>query len=98
MTARTESPARPRVRVLQRNETTVPLAERGRMLYAEDVQRMFGTVTTGEGAARKEKPRRSLWWVRNMFAPDDRQYLGRTPFWWENDAVRWIDQQAKGAK
>lgn len=39
------------------------------------------------------KGKKSAWWVRNRFAPDLRHKLGRDTYWWESDALRWLDQQ-----
>lgn len=64
----------------------MPLAERGRMLFLRDVQALFGTDETG--AFRK-----SLWWVKNHFAPEFKRKLGRSPYWWETEALQWLDAQ-----
>lgn len=58
-----------------------PLAERGRMLFVGDVVDLL-------------KGRKSAWWVRNRFAPEHKHKLGRDPYWWEADALAWLDQQA----
>jgi hypothetical protein len=67
-----------------------PLAERGRMLLARDVQELIGKKPDG-------KWRRSLWWIRYNFAPDAKRYLGRDAFWWESEALAWLDAQ-RGAE
>jgi hypothetical protein len=64
----------------------VPLAERGRMLFVRDVQALFPTKPDGS-------PLKSAWWVKNNFAPAYKHRLGRDPYWWECDAVRWLDAQ-----
>lgn len=64
----------------------VPLAERGRMLFVTDIQKMFGKDDNGRW-------RKSEWWVRNTFAPEKKQKLGRDPYWWETDAVAWLDRE-----
>ena len=33
---------------------------------------------------------KSEWWVRNRFAPDARFKVGRSPAWWEKDALLWL--------
>jgi len=58
-----------------------PLAERGRMLFVPDVIELL-------------KGKKSAWWVRNCFAPDHKHKLGRDPYWWESDALRWLDSEA----
>lgn len=55
-----------------------PLAERGRMLFVSDVQKLFGKDDAGRW-------RKSAWWIRNHFAPEKKRKLGRDPFWWEAD-------------
>lgn len=63
-----------------------PLAERGRMLFVADIQEMIGKDEDGEY-------RRSAWWVRQCFAPEFKRYLGRTPYWWSQEACEWLDAQ-----
>lgn len=65
----------------------VPLADRGRMLFVRDVQELIGKRPDGTY-------RKSEWWVRNNFAPDRKQKLGRDPFWWEIDVTEWLDKEA----
>jgi hypothetical protein len=36
---------------------------------------------------------KSAWWVRNRFAPEHRFKVGRSPAWWEHDAIAWLDAQ-----
>jgi hypothetical protein len=62
----------------------VPLAERGRMLFVRDVQELIGKKP--DGSYRKGE-----WWVRNSFAPDKKKKIGRDPYWWEIDAVEFLD-------
>lgn len=33
---------------------------------------------------------KSAWWVRNRFAPELRFKVGRSPAWWESDAMSWL--------
>jgi hypothetical protein len=63
---------------LEPKEETVPLAERGRIMYVEDVQKLTG---------------KSRWWVLNSFAPDKKRHMGRTPYWWEKDVVDALDSE-----
>ena len=63
-----------------------PLAERGRMLFVRDVLEMLPKKPDG-------KPVKGDWWVRNRFAPEFKRKLGRDPFWWESDAVAWLDRE-----
>jgi hypothetical protein len=63
-----------------------PLAERGRMLYAEDVQALFGTKPDG-------RPRKSREWVLEQFCREKRHRLGRDVYWWECDVQAWFDRE-----
>jgi len=72
--------------VRQEPSHPVPLAERGRMYFLRDVQELLGRDEAG--AFRK-----SLWWIKNNFAPDTKRKLGRDPYWWEVDVLRWLDEQ-----
>ena len=47
--------------------TTIPLADRGRMLFIRDVIDLL-------------KGRKGEWWVRNCFAPEYKRKLGRDPY------------------
>jgi hypothetical protein len=80
------------MRVVRQKEEPAPrpLAERGRILYAEDIQQLYGTRPNG-------KPRKSIAWVWRTFAPEYRPKDGKTPFWWETDALRWLDAQRESA-
>ena len=66
------------------------LEERGRILYAEDVQAMYGRRPNGTW-------RKSVKWVWANFAPEYRHKDGKTPFWFEADVCRWFDQHREGA-
>lgn len=55
-------------------------SQRGRMLYVRDILELI----------RHEK---SAWWVRKKFAPDLRHKVGRSPYWWETDALAWLQNQ-----
>lgn len=57
-----------------------PLAERGRMLFVPDVVAPL-------------KGKKSAWWVRNRFAPEFKHKLGRDSYWWEAEAVMWLDRK-----
>lgn len=63
----------------------VPLAERGRMYFIRDVQQFLGKDERGEF-------RKSAWWVKNFFAPEAKHKLGRDPYWWEVDVIKWLDR------
>jgi hypothetical protein len=54
--------------------------ERGRLLYVPDVRELL-------------RDAKSAWWVRNHFAPEHRFKVGRSPAWWESEAVAWLDAQ-----
>lgn len=56
------------------------------MLFTRDVQELYGRTPDG-------KYRKGEWWVRNKFAPHAKRKAGRDPFWWECEAVKWMDQQ-----
>lgn len=56
---------------------------KGRVLYVKDILELI-------------RHAKSAWWVRNSFAPEYRFKVGRSPAWWENDALSWL--QAQGAR
>ena len=56
-------------------------AERGRLLFVADVLELLNHT-------------KSAWWVRNCFAPVHRFKVGRSPAWWERDALDWLDSRA----
>jgi hypothetical protein len=68
------------MRVVRTAADSRPIAERGTMMYAKDVQRLLGTRPNG-------RPLRSITWIHEHFAPESRRYIGRTPFWWEIDVA-----------
>ena len=37
--------------------------------------------------------RKSAKWVRKNFAPEYKHYLGRDPYWFEDDAYRWLESR-----
>ena len=90
MTRRAEPPQDRKVLKLPDRPGPRPLVERGRMLFLTDVQALFGKDERG-------KWRKSLKWIRQSFAPEYRQRLGRTLFWWEADALKWLDEQGHRA-
>ena len=53
-------------------------AERDRVLYVPDVLELIRNA-------------KSAWWVRNHFAPEHRFKVGRSPAWWERDAIAWLE-------
>ena len=53
---------------------------KGRVMYVRDVLEL---ICHGK----------SSWWVRNNFAPEYRFKVGRSPAWWEKDALSWLDKQ-----
>ncbi len=60
------------------NATLDAPADRGRLLFTEDVRReLLGG-------------RKSASWVRHHFAPADKHKLGRDNFWYEADAYAWL--------
>lgn len=63
-----------------------PLAERGRMLFIRDVLELLPKKPDGT-------PVKGEWWVRNRFAPEFKRRLGRDPFWWEDDALAWLNRE-----
>lgn len=67
-----------------------PLTERGRIFYAEDIQTLYGMRPNG-------KPRRSVEWIQQHFAPAARCKDGREVFWWECDVIAAFDQMREGA-
>jgi hypothetical protein len=48
-----------------------------RILYVRDVRLLLRNA-------------KSEWWVRNRFAPEARFKVGRSPAWWEKDALSWL--------
>jgi hypothetical protein len=72
------------IRIATPKAEATPLAERGRMLFVRDVVELLGG-------------KKSAWWVRNRFAPEQKHRLGRDPYWWEKDALRWLDEQTGAA-
>ena len=79
------NPSRPAPLALVR-----PLADRGRVLYADDIVALYGMKPNG-------KPRRSKDWVWRNFCPSGKHKDGRSPWWWEYEAIAWMDQQREGA-
>jgi hypothetical protein len=59
-----------------------PSSEKGRMLYVSDVIELL-------------RNGKSAWWVRNHFAPEHRLKVGRSPAWWESDALDWLNRQGQ---
>lgn len=66
---------------LEPKQETVPLSERGRIMYVPDIKTLTG---------------KSTWWVLNVFAPDRKRHMGRTPYWWEKDVVEALDNEDFG--
>lgn len=42
---------------------------------------------------RDGRPVKGRWWVLNRFAPEHKHKLGRDAYWWESEAVAWLDRQ-----
>lgn len=62
-----------------------PPANRGRLLYVEDVrQELLGG-------------RKSASWVRHHFAPEFKHKLGRDDFWYDDEAHEWLRSRREGA-
>ena len=53
---------------------------KGRILYVPDILALI-------------RHQKSPWWVRNCFAPNHRFKVGRSPAWWESDALKWLESQ-----
>lgn len=68
-----------RLRIEAPTKHVVPLAERGRMMFVNDVFELL------RGA-------KSKWWIRTSFATEYRQKLGRDPYWWECDVTKALDE------
>lgn len=81
---------KPRHLTVEKPDAPASLAERGRILYAEDIQELYGRQPRGPRAG---KWRRSLQWIWANFAPQYRHKDGKTPFWFERDALQWLDEQ-----
>lgn len=67
-----------------------PLSERGRIMYAEDIQILYGKKPNGRW-------RRSIAWVHRNFAPEYRNKDGREVYWWETDVAIWMDSHKENA-
>jgi hypothetical protein len=61
-----------------------PLAERGRMLSADDVLQLLPRKADGT-------PSKSRYWVLTQFLPESRHKLGRTVYWWESEILKHLD-------
>jgi len=62
------------------NSTERSVNRKGRILYVADIRALIGNG-------------KSDWWVRNCFAPDYRFKVGRSPAWWESEAIAWLEAQ-----
>lgn len=65
-------------------------AERGRLLSIEDVQALFPAKPNGQ-------PSKSRWFVTHDFCPEGKMKIGRHCYWWEQEAIGWIDAQRGAA-
>lgn len=74
-----------------------PLAERGKVLFVEDIQALYGRHPIDHPTAPGQW-RKSRKWVFGNFAPDVRHKDGRDVWWWETDALAWMDTQREGAE
>lgn len=72
-------------------KTKRTLAERGRMLTADDIVALLPRKSDGK------TPIKSRYWVMNDFLIEKRQKLGRTVFWWEADVLEALDTGAVAA-
>lgn len=84
-----DTPNRTRRIQLVEKKAPRPLAERGKIMYAEDVQELLGKGPSG-------KPRRSRTWILTNVAPNDRHKEGKAVYWWECDVLAWMDAQREG--
>src|SRR5262249_25539814 len=57
-----------------------PVNRKGRILYVADIRTLIENA-------------KSEWWGRNCFAPEYRVKVGRSPAWWESDAIAWLEAQ-----
>lgn len=64
-------------------ELLKPDSGKGRVMYVRDVLELI-------------RHGKSPWWVRNNFAPEHRFKVGRSPAWWEKDALSWLEKTARG--
>lgn len=58
---------------------------RGRLLGVDDVRALFPARADGT-------PSRSRWWVTHEFCPEGKMKMGRDCYWWESEAIAWIDR------
>ena len=56
---------------------------RGRVLYVADVHELL-------------RQKQTMAWIVRNFAPQAKRKLGRRPFWFEADAIEWLDRQTGG--
>ena len=84
MTRRSAAPARQLA--IAAPSRPVPPPDRGRVFHVEDVQALYGTKPDGT-------PRRSRWWVTHSFAPECKHKDGKNVWWWEYEALGWMDDQ-----
>lgn len=62
------------------NDDEPPVNGRGRLMYVPDIRALIRNA-------------KSDWWIRTCFAPEHRFKVGRSPAWWERDAVAWLSGQ-----
>lgn len=60
-------------------DTPVPLPNRGRLLYVEDVRTEIF------------RGKKTAWWVRHNVAPDKKIKIGRDCAWYEADVYTWLE-------
>jgi hypothetical protein len=71
---------------LERGRVPMPPPNKGRILHVEDIQALGGTKPDGT-------PRWTRWWITHEFAPSLKRKTGRSCWWWEYEALAWLDQQ-----
>lgn len=84
MPERTRPPAQQRsVVAIVKDAPRPKLADRGRLIGAEEVRNMLPTRASGKKVSR--------WWVNHTFLPAKRVKVGRMNAWWESDILAALD-------
>lgn len=60
--------------------------DRGRLFSISDVIGLFPKKPNGQ-------PSKSRWFVTHDFCPEGKMKIGRDCFWWEHEAIAWINAQ-----
>jgi len=75
------------LKLVEKNVQSVSLAERGKLMSVEDIQKIYGKDDAGNY-------RKSRWWITHKFAQESKIKDGRDVYWWEKDVVAYFDAKA----